>query len=91
MQRQLENLNVLEQLGRAQGEKANRALALAFADAKVNLSRARELAEGELKVRNDVYSWDALAWVLYQQGHVAEAAEATPFTSTETSSVRAGR
>ena len=75
-QRQVENLNVLEQLGRAQGEKANRGLALAFADAKVNLSRARELAEGELKVRNDVYSWDALAWVLYQQGKVAEAADA---------------
>jgi len=75
-QRQLENLNVLEQLGRAQGEKANRALALAFADAKVNLNRARELAEGELKVRNDVYSWDAMAWVLFQQGQAAAAAEA---------------
>ena len=75
-QRQMENLNVLEQLGRAQGEKANRGLALAFADAKVNLNRARELAEGELKVRNDVYSWDAVAWVLFQQGKVPEAAEA---------------
>jgi len=73
-QRQLENLKVLEQLGRAQGEKANRALALAFADAKVN--RAHELAEGELKVRNDVYSWDAMAWVLFQQGQGAAAAEA---------------
>lgn len=75
-QQQAENLDVLERLGRAQGETANRGLALALADAKRNLPRARELAEGELKVRGDVYSWDALAWVLFTQGEPVAAAEA---------------
>jgi tetratricopeptide (TPR) repeat protein len=63
----------LEKIARAQGEKANRVLAVLYADARRNLDRALELAEAEYEVRNDVYSHDARAWVLHRLGRHAEA------------------
>lgn len=63
----------LETITRAQGETANRALAILYADAGRNLSRALELVEAEYEVRNDVYSHDARAWVLHKLGRHAEA------------------
>jgi tetratricopeptide (TPR) repeat protein len=63
----------LEKITRAQGEKANRGLAILYADAGRNLDRALELAEAEYEVRNDVYSHDARAWVLHKLGRHAEA------------------
>jgi tetratricopeptide (TPR) repeat protein len=65
----------LEKITRTQGERANRALAILYADAGRNLERALELAEAEYEVRNDVYSHDARAWVLYKLGRHAEAGE----------------
>jgi tetratricopeptide (TPR) repeat protein len=34
------------------------------------------LANKELEVRHDIYSWDILAWVLFKNGRVLEAADA---------------
>ncbi len=42
----------------------------------MKLPEALELARKELEVRHDIYTWDALAWVLYKNGRFQEAAEA---------------
>ncbi|MCU1273871.1 MAG: Tetratricopeptide 2 repeat protein [Bryobacterales bacterium] len=74
--RQIELIDVVDKMARANNEKTNRNLALVFADEGRNLDRALELAEAELKVRSDVYTFDALAWTLFKKGKLAEAAEA---------------
>ena len=51
----------------------NRELALFYADHGIHLAKALEYAQAELKVRRDVYTWDALAWALYKNGKPAEA------------------
>jgi tetratricopeptide (TPR) repeat protein len=73
---QTELIDVVDKMARANNEKTNRNLALVFADQGRNLDRALELAEAELQVRNDVYTFDALAWTLFKKGKLAEAAEA---------------
>ncbi len=70
---QMELLDVVDQLARANGEKANRNLVFAFADRDIKLDRALELAQGELEFRRDIYSYDALAWALYKNHRYAEA------------------
>ena len=52
-------------------------MALIYTDNGRNLKRALELAHAEFDVRNDVYSWDALSWVLYKNRQFAEAAKAS--------------
>jgi tetratricopeptide (TPR) repeat protein len=74
--RQIELIDVVDKMARANNEKTNRNLALVFADQGRNLERALELAEADLKVRNDVYTFDALAWALFKKGKLAQAAEA---------------
>ena len=54
----------------------NRELALFYADHGRRLPEALDLARRELDVRRDVYTWDVLAWTLYQNGRVPEAAAA---------------
>ena len=58
---------------RATGEKANRTLALVYADAGRELERARELVENEIHARPDVYTWDAYSWVLFRQKELDKA------------------
>jgi tetratricopeptide (TPR) repeat protein len=55
----------------------NRDLALFYADHDMKLAEALELAQKELEVRHDVYTWDALAWALYKNGKLTEAASAS--------------
>jgi tetratricopeptide (TPR) repeat protein len=68
---------VVDQLALAAGEKTNRNLAIIYADLDRRLDRALELVREELKVRQDVYTYDALAWVLYKQKKYGEAQQAT--------------
>jgi tetratricopeptide (TPR) repeat protein len=75
--RQLQLIDVIDKLARANNEKTNRNLALVFADQGRSLARALELAQAELQVRGDVYTYDALAWALYQNGKFAEAGDAS--------------
>jgi tetratricopeptide (TPR) repeat protein len=74
-QRQL--LDVIDKLSAANGEKGNRMLAVDLADENRRLDRAVQLAQGELATRKDVYTYDALSWVLYRSGKQSEAAEAS--------------
>jgi Flp pilus assembly protein TadD len=43
----------------------------------MKLPEALDLARKELEVRHDVYTWDALAWALYKNGKLEEAAKAS--------------
>jgi Putative Zn-dependent protease, contains TPR repeats len=49
------------------------AIWLIYADRGEHLDRALDLVREELKVRQDVYTYDALAWVLYKNKQYAEA------------------
>ncbi len=69
-------LDVVDQLARANFENTDRNLALVLADELRHLDRALELAQNELAFRQDVYTYDALAWVLYRVGRCPEAQEA---------------
>jgi tetratricopeptide (TPR) repeat protein len=55
----------------------NRDLALFYADHDMKLAESLDLAQKELEVRRDIYSWDALAWALYKNGRLADAAKAS--------------
>jgi tetratricopeptide (TPR) repeat protein len=74
--RQIALLDVADTLDRSAGEMANRNLSLALADLRHRTARALSLAQAELNVRQDVYTYDALAWALFQDGQIAEAAQA---------------
>jgi len=77
-EKQIAMLDASDQLERAAGELANRNLALAFADLGYRTSRAVELARAELDIRQDVYTWDTLAWALFRDGKLQEAADLAP-------------
>jgi tetratricopeptide (TPR) repeat protein len=55
----------------------NRDLALFYADHDKKLPEALDLAQKELEVRRDIYTWDTLAWVLYKNGKLTQAARAS--------------
>ncbi len=71
--KQRDLLDAIDQMNRASGERTNRNVALIFADHDRNLDRAAELADNELKVRPDVYTEDAVAWVRFKQRRYSEA------------------
>jgi tetratricopeptide (TPR) repeat protein len=77
--KQRDLIDVIEQMGRAGGEKTNRNLALLYADQDRNLDRAKELVENEIKVRPDIYTHDALSWVLFKLRKYDEAERASQF------------
>jgi len=60
----------------ASGEKANRVVALSYVDQNRNLDAALKLVEAEFENRGDVYSYDALGWVLHKLKRNKEAEEA---------------
>ncbi len=70
-------IDAIDRLGQANGEKGNRALAVAYADENRNLDRAVALAAAELETRKDVYAYDALSWALFRAGRQKDAAEAS--------------
>jgi tetratricopeptide (TPR) repeat protein len=75
-QKQKEMVRIIDRLGQAGNEKANRNLAIIYADHDWNVARALELAQAELEVRRDIYTYDALAWALYKNHKYQEADEA---------------
>ena len=54
----------------------NRDLALFYADHDLKLPESLALAQNELEVRRDIYTWDVLAWSLFKNGKFREANEA---------------
>ena len=76
-ERQRKLIDVIDKLGQANGEKGNRMLAMVYANENRNPDRALELARAELETRKDVYTYDALSWVLFRAGQQKEAEEAS--------------
>jgi tetratricopeptide (TPR) repeat protein len=75
-QQQYDLVEYIGHLGELNRVLANRELALFHADQDIKLPEAMELARKELEVRHDIYTWDTLAWVLYRNGRLEEAAAA---------------
>jgi tetratricopeptide (TPR) repeat protein len=75
-EKQKEMIFVIDQVGQAAKEKANRNMAIIYADHDWKLDRALELAKNEMDVRGDIYTYDALAWALFKNKQYPEAAEA---------------
>jgi len=73
--KQRELIDFVDRMARLASEKTNRNLALVYADEGRHLDRALELVQEELKVRNDIYTHDALAWVLFQRKDYVHAEE----------------
>jgi tetratricopeptide (TPR) repeat protein len=75
-EKQKEMIFVMDRIGQAAQEKANRNLSLIYSDHDWNTARALELAKNELDVRADIYTYDALAWALYKNKQYTEADDA---------------
>jgi tetratricopeptide (TPR) repeat protein len=75
-QQQYDLVDYIGHLSKLNQVLANRELALFYADQGIKLPEALELARRELEVRHDIYTWDALAWVLFRNGRFQQAAEA---------------
>jgi tetratricopeptide (TPR) repeat protein len=75
-QQQYDLVEYIAHLSKLNQVLANRELALFYADQGTKLQEALDLARKELKVRHDIYTCDTLAWVLYKNGRLPEAAEA---------------
>ncbi|HLK63572.1 MAG TPA: tetratricopeptide repeat protein [Bryobacteraceae bacterium] len=71
------NVDMIARLEEAVGQKANRTLALIYANQGRNLERAQSLAEADLELRHDIYTWDAFSWVQFKRGHMEEARKAS--------------
>ena len=74
--KQLELMEFISTLNPINERLFYRELALFYADHNLKLKESVELAKKELEVRHDIYTWDILAWVLFKNGRVPEAAEA---------------
>ena len=73
VQQQIETMQAIAALEAENGTLYDRQLALFYADHQINLDQALAMAEAELAARQDIYAYDTLAWVLYQNGRFAEA------------------
>jgi tetratricopeptide (TPR) repeat protein len=73
--KQQELIDVIDKMAKAANEKVNRNMAILYADEDRQLDRALELVQNEIAVRPDVYTHDALAWVLYKLKRYPEAGQ----------------
>lgn len=70
--KQYDLVEFIERTSAASGTYS-RQLALFYADRGVKLDEALSIARRERNSRSDIYTCDALAWVLYKRGEVIEA------------------
>ena len=76
-QEQADLLDVSARLEEAANVKANRTLGLIYANQDRNLKKALELVQTDFELRKDIYTYDALAWVLFKNGRVEDARKAS--------------
>jgi tetratricopeptide (TPR) repeat protein len=74
--KQYELVEFIGYLSQVNQQIHNRDLALFYADHDLKLHESLVLAQRELEVRRDVYTWDVLAWSLFKNDKLQEAAEA---------------
>jgi tetratricopeptide (TPR) repeat protein len=75
--KQYAQVEYIGRLGHINQVLHNRDLAVFYADHDIKLPEALALAQKELEVRHDIYTWDALAWALYKNGKLTQAASAS--------------
>jgi tetratricopeptide (TPR) repeat protein len=73
--KQRDLIDFVDRMARLASEKTNRNLSIVYADEGRNLDRALDLVQAEIKVRDDIYTHDALAWVLFQKKDYVHAEE----------------
>ena len=71
--KQYATVQVIAKLANLKRQVYNRQLAVFYADHGLHLGLARQLALRELRVRKDVYGYDAAAWALARSGGCREA------------------
>ena len=76
-QEQYDTVTFIANLEATDQALVGRQLALFYANHDTNLDSALAAAEAELANRPDVYGYDVLAWVLYKNGRLDEAAAAS--------------
>jgi tetratricopeptide (TPR) repeat protein len=74
---QAEMVDLVAKLEEAANQKANRTLALIYANQDRHLAKSLELAEADLQVRQDVYTYDCYAWALFKNKRYEEAWKAS--------------
>ncbi len=74
--KQMQLMDVIYKLMRANNEKINRNLSMIYSDHDRNLEVALELAQAELDYRKDIYTYDALGWALYKNEKYEDAEKA---------------
>ena len=76
-QKQYKLVEYIGLLGRINQVLHNRDLAVFYSDHDIKLAEALNLAQQELEVRHDIYTWDALAWALFKNGRYTDAEAAS--------------
>ena len=71
--KQADLIDLVAQLEGVANQKANRTLSLIYANQDRNLTRALEFAQADFEIRQDIYTYDALAWALYKNRRYREA------------------
>jgi tetratricopeptide (TPR) repeat protein len=74
--KQYELVEFIGYLSQVNQQIHNRDLALFYADHDLKLQESLALAQMELEVRRDIYTWDVLAWSLFKNDRLQQAAEA---------------
>jgi tetratricopeptide (TPR) repeat protein len=74
--KQYELVEFIGYLSQVNRQIHNRDLALFYADHDLKLHESLVLAQKELEVRRDIYTWDVLAWSLFKNNKLEEAAGA---------------
>src|SRR5579871_164037 len=74
---QADMVDLVTKLEGAANQKANRTISLIYANQNRNLAQSLEFAQSDFEVRQDVYTYDAMAWALYKNQRFEEAARAS--------------
>lgn len=75
-QKQYRIVDFIAKLSAFNQQLFRRDLAVFYADHDIRLAEALEAAQEEIKQRQDVYTWDVLAWASFKNGKITEASDA---------------
>jgi tetratricopeptide (TPR) repeat protein len=76
-QLQRDLVDVVAKLEESAKQQANRTLALIYANEDRELSRSLALAKADFEVRQDIYTYDVLAWALFKNKRNEDARQAS--------------
>jgi tetratricopeptide (TPR) repeat protein len=74
---QADLIDLVTKLEGVANQKANRTISLIYANQNRNLPESLKFAQADFDIRQDVYTYDALAWALYKNQRFEEASRAS--------------